>query len=431
MSKIIISYNPDDTNAASKRLSDYLVSRFGVGIVTLGAETLITSPANADSVIQKADSLVVMIGNKWAELGTYHNPDDINRAVIASALRLNKKVFPVFVSGATIPTDLPADISGLANLAGLSFTAQTVNEDANRIAEALIQAAMSTSAPPPNKVPMEQPTFMGAVPTQPPPQQNPFGAPPPYQQPPYNPNQPPSQYGMPPAYVPKPPKPPVEPTAIPMIPDVTRFVRPLFERFGTLPMLVAPSGVFFGIWFFFTSLTVQSGSGVQGIVSGLFLALALYAFFYLLSIAIPTLQFKTALITIIGLPLLTFLFILVDGNFLFTLLYLVGCGGIVSFSYSQRNRVVPSENEPRLENESAITLSLDISGLVSAMWMLWTYSGASPFDAGNRNFAALVAGALFGVAFAYVVYNALKDAKPQSATPIQQPPPYNPPPPVQ
>jgi hypothetical protein len=223
---------------------------------------------------------------------------------------------------------------------------------------------------------------------------------------------------MPPAYV---PKPPVEPTVIPMIPDVTRFVRPLFERFGTLPMLLAPSAVFFGIWFFFTSVTLQSGSGVQGIVSGLFLALALYAFFYLLSIALPTLQFKTALVTIIGLPILTFLFILVDGNFLFTLLYLVGCGGIVSFSYSQRNTFMTGTNEPRLENQSAITLSLDISGLVSAMWMLWTYSGAA--DMGNRNFAALVAGALFGVAFAYVVYNALKDAKPQAIAPIQQPPP--------
>jgi hypothetical protein len=98
----------------------------------------------------------------------------------------------------------------------------------------------------------------------------------------------------------------------------------------------------------------------------------------------------------------------------------VGCGGIVSFGYSQRNRVIPGENEPRLDNQPAITLSLDISGLVSAMWMLWTYSGAS--DIGNRNFAALVAGALFGAAFAYVVYNALKDAKPQSASPIQQPP---------
>ncbi|HRF97942.1 MAG TPA: hypothetical protein PLZ51_22195, partial [Aggregatilineales bacterium] len=65
MSKIIISYNQDDTKAASSRLNDYLVSRFGAGIVTLGVETLITSPSSADSVLQNADSLVVMIGNKW------------------------------------------------------------------------------------------------------------------------------------------------------------------------------------------------------------------------------------------------------------------------------------------------------------------------------------------------------------------------------
>jgi len=433
MSKIIISYNPDDTKAASNRLNDYLVSRFGAGIVTLGVENLITSPANADAVIQNADSLVVMIGNKWAELGAYHNPNDLNRIAIASALKLNKKIFPVLVSGASIPADLPSDISGLASLVGLPFTAQTVNEDANRIAESLIQAAMS-AAPPPNKVPMEQPTFMGAVPTpNQPPVQTPFGAPPPYQQPPYNPNQAPSQYGMQPAYIPKPPKPPVEPTSIPMIPDVTRFVRPLFERFGTLPMLLAPSAVFFGIWFFFTSVTTPTRFGdsqaLQAIVSALFLALALYAFFYLLSIAIPQLQFKTALVTIVGLPVLTFLFILVDANFLFTALYLIGCGGIVSFGYSQRNRVIPGENEPRLDNQPAITLSLDISGLVSAMWMLWTYSGAT--DVGNRNFAALVAGAMFGVAFAYVVYNALKDAKPQAMPMQQPPPPYNPPPPMQ
>ncbi|HRF99072.1 MAG TPA: hypothetical protein PLZ51_27865, partial [Aggregatilineales bacterium] len=67
--------------------------------------------------------------------------------------------------------------------------------------------------------------------------------------------QPPSQYGMQPVVMPKPPKPPkppVEATSIPMLPDVTRFVRPLFERFGTLPMLLAPSAVAFGIWFFLT-----------------------------------------------------------------------------------------------------------------------------------------------------------------------------------
>ncbi|HRF97943.1 MAG TPA: hypothetical protein PLZ51_22200, partial [Aggregatilineales bacterium] len=69
------------------------------------------------------------------------------------------------VSNAVIPSDLPADMSGLANLSGLPFTAQTVNEDANRIAETLIQAAMSASTPPPNKTVMEQPTFMGPVPT--------------------------------------------------------------------------------------------------------------------------------------------------------------------------------------------------------------------------------------------------------------------------
>ena len=435
MSKIIISYNQDDTKAASSRLNDYLVSRFGAGIVTLGVETLITSPSSADSVLQNADSLVVMIGNKWAELGAYHNPDDLNRAAVASALKLNKKIIPVLVSNAVIPSDLPADMSGLTTTNGLPFTAQTVNEDANRIAEALIQAAMSASTPPPNKTVMEQPTFMGAVPTpNQPPVQSPFGQPPQYQQqfgaqqpPQYG--QPPSQYGMQPVVMPKPPKPPkppVEATAIPMIPDVTRFVRPLFERFGTLPMLLVPSAVVFGIWFFLTSALATSDGFVQGLISGLLMVGALYVFFYLLSIVLPKLQLKTALVTIIGLPFLTFLFLLLDSNFLFTLLYLVGCGGLISFGYSDRNRIIPGLEEPRLANNAAITLSFDISGLVSAMWMLVTYSGASSL--GNRNLAALVAGAMFGAAFAYVVYHALKDAKPQvSIPPMQSPPPYQPP----
>lgn len=451
MSKIIISYNPDDSKAASSRLNDYLVTRFGAGIVTLGVETLISSPAFADGVIQNADSIVVMIGKKWQELGSYHNSDDLNRVAIASAIRNHKKIFPVLVSGATIPDDLPSDISALTGMETFPFTAATVNDDANRIAEALIQAAMGASTPPANKTVMEQPTFMGPIPTsdqppiqnpfggqpQQPPQQNPFGGQP--QQFGGQPQQPPQYGGMQPygAYqAPKPPKPPVEPTSIPMIPDVTRFVRPLFDRFGTMVMLLAPSALLFGIWFFMTSVTSPTRFGesraLQGIISGLLLSGALYAFFYLMSIAIPKLQLKTALVTVIGLPLLTFLFILIDKNFLFTALYLLGCGGIVAFGYSQRNTVIKGGEEPRLENSAAITLSLDISGLVSAMWMLWTYSGAG--DLGNRNFAALVAGALFGVAFAYVMYHGLKDAKPQPAQaympppPMQQPPPYNPPP---
>ncbi|MDZ4671406.1 MAG: hypothetical protein SH821_11090 [Phototrophicales bacterium] len=414
MSKIIISYNPDDTNAASSRLNDYLVSRFGAGIVTLGVDKLITTPASADSVLQNADSLVVMIGTKWESLGAYHSPDDLNRVAIASALKLNKTVIPVLVSGTPIPADLPSDISGLAQLSGLSFTAATVADDSNRIAEALIAAAAQASTPPANKTVPEQPTFMGQVPVggnQPP--QNPFGQQPPQQMQPY---------GYAPA---KPPKPPVEPTSIPMLGEVTHFVRPLFERFGTLVMLMAPSALLFGIWFFLTSaLGFSSSQFVTGLVSALWMAFALYVFFYLLSIAIPTLQLKTALITIIGLPVLTFLFILLDNNFLFTLLYLGGCGGLVSFGYSQRNRFIPGMGEPRLEAPAAITLSFDISGLISAMWMLWTYSGS--FQAGNRNFAGLVAGALFGAAFAYVVYHALQKGTPQAympPLPTQQPPP--------
>lgn len=427
MSKVIISYNPDDTKAASSRLNDYLVNRFGADIVTLGVETLINSVASADAVIQNADSLVVMIGKKWKELGSYHNPNDLNRVAINSALRLHKKILPVLVSGATIPDDLPADISALAGLETCPFTAQTVNEDANRIAEILIQAAMGASTPPPNKTMLEQPTFMGTVPTfDQPPMQNPFGQPP--QQFGGQPQQPP-QYGMQPFGAYSAPKPPVEPTSIPMIDDVTRFVRPLFERFGTLVMLLASSGLLFGIWFFMTSVTAPRNFGdsaaLQGLVSAVFLGVALYAFFYLLSITIPKLQLKTALVTIIGLPVLTFLFILVDSNFLFTAIYLIGCGGIVAFGYSQRNTIIHGVDEPRLETPTAITLSLDISGLVAAMWMLWTYSGAR--DIGNRNFAALVAGAFFGVAFAYVMYHGLKDAKPQ-APPAYMPPPHNPPP---
>jgi hypothetical protein len=450
MSKIIISYNPDDTNAASSRLNDYLVSRFGAGIVTLGVEKLITTPASADSVLQNADSLVVMIGTKWESLGAYHNPDDLNRVAIASALRLNKTVIPILVSGTPIPADLPADISGLAQLSGISFTAATVTDDSNRIAEALIAAANQSSTPPANKTIPEQPTFMGQVPVagNQPPIQNPFGQ----QQPPQQPfgqqqfgQQPPQQpfgqqqFGQQPqqmqpyGYAPKPPKPPVEPTSIPMLGEVTRFVRPLFERFGTLVMLMAPSAVLFGIWFFLTSaLGFSSSQAVTGIVSALWMAFALYVFFYLLSFVIPTLRLQTALITIVGLPLLTFLFVLLDSNFLFTLLYLVGCGGLVSFGYSQRNRVVAGMEEPRLETPAAITLSFDISGLISAMWMLWTYSGS--FQAGNRNFAALVAGAMFGAAFAYVVYHALQKGTPQAYMPPQptQPPYQQPPqPPIQ
>lgn len=440
MSKIIISYTPDDSKAASSRLNDYLVNRFGAGIVTLGVETLISNPAFADGVIQNIDSLVVMIGKKWHELGSYHNPDDLNRVAIASAIRNHKKVFPVLVSGATIPDDLPSDISALLGMETFPFTAATVNEDANRIAEALIQAAMGASTPPPNKTMMEQPTFMGPIPTtDQPPIQNPFGQPP--QQNPFGQPQPfgdqlnqPPQYGaMQPYGAYRAPKPPVEPTSIPMLPDVTRFVRPLFARFGTMVMLLVPSAVLFGIWFFMT-FVISGSEAVRGIVSGLFLAAALYGFFYLLSIVIPKLQLTTALVTIVGLPILTFLFIAIDNNFLFTFLYLLGCGGIVAFGYSQRNTIVKGGEEPRLETPAAITLSLDISGLISAMWMLVTYSGAG-FNTGNRNFAALVAGALFGVAFAYVMYNGLKDAKPQPAPsympppPMQQPPPYNPPPP--
>lgn len=396
MSKIIISYNADDTKSASSRLNDYLSSRFGAGIVTLGTHH-ISDAISAESALSNADSLVIMIGNKWAELGAYQSPEDSDHLAIAAALRLGKLIVPVLVSNAPMPTEstLPPDLHGLAHLNGVPFIAQTVTEDSARIADIL--ASVAKPAP---SMAGEQPTFMGHTPTPqgdfPPPNQAPLG-----QQP----------------YPPPAPKPPVAKTSIPMVDDVTRFVRPLFDRFGTLPSLLVPSAVIFGLWFFLAS-ALSVDRAVRGIIAAVLLAGALYLFFYMLSLVLPKITFKTALMVIVSSAILTFLFVALDRLFIFSLVYLLGSGGIFGFAYSQRNTLTASEGEPRLPQHSAIRFALTISGLVSTMWMLYAYSGG--FDAGNRNFAALISGAMFGAALAYVVYDALKDAPTQA--PVAPPP---------
>jgi peptide/nickel transport system substrate-binding protein/oligopeptide transport system substrate-binding protein len=124
--KIFISYQPEDSGRASRRIYDRLTARFGRAQVlmdrrpTSGDGAL--GQAQVDAVSGSAVVLVV-IGPHW--LGakdatgkrSLDDPDDAVRVEVETALRLGKVVVPLLVEGAAMPAteDLPESLRELTH----------------------------------------------------------------------------------------------------------------------------------------------------------------------------------------------------------------------------------------------------------------------------------------------------------------------------
>ena len=125
MPSIFISYRRIDSTGSAGRLFDRLSHHFGRDHVFMDTEGSIERGADFPEVIEKAvasaNAMVVVIGRHWLDCADatgkprLHNNDDWVRNEIASALRRNILVLPVFVDGATMPATeaLPEDLSRL------------------------------------------------------------------------------------------------------------------------------------------------------------------------------------------------------------------------------------------------------------------------------------------------------------------------------
>lgn len=142
---VFISYRRSDTTGEAGRLADSLENLLGAACVFRDADDI---PAGEDFEVYLQRELagtevtVVLIGKKWlAELNSrlnQSNPDFV-RIEIATALKLGKRVIPVLLQGAELPSaaSLPDDLRALVNRQAINLRDEAWIADAGRLADAI------------------------------------------------------------------------------------------------------------------------------------------------------------------------------------------------------------------------------------------------------------------------------------------------------
>ncbi len=147
MSGIFISYRRGDRPGFAGRLAEALENVFGPEHVFRDIEDIRPGEDFVEVIAQRiaaSDLVLVVIGPDW--LDASHNgrrrldePDDLVRQEIDSALRASKPVWPVLVSGATMPVEheLPTSIRALARRQAVILTEAGWRDDVARLIAAL------------------------------------------------------------------------------------------------------------------------------------------------------------------------------------------------------------------------------------------------------------------------------------------------------
>ena len=146
--KIFISYRRDDSAVHAQSLTAERVTAFGAGQVFFDVKAIHYGEPFAPEIernLKDSDVVVAVIGPLWSTLAgddctpRIQLPGDYVRHEIATALATGKRVIPVLVEGARMPTkaSLPADIAALADINALTFSNRQIGEDAQRLVEAI------------------------------------------------------------------------------------------------------------------------------------------------------------------------------------------------------------------------------------------------------------------------------------------------------
>ena len=143
MPGIFISYRRNEASGHAGRLFDRLGARFGDDRVFMDVDTLVPSEHFATRIeraIATADVMLVLIGPRWiAEIARLADPADFVRREIATALRVECRVVPVCLDGASIPdaSTLPEDLRKFVACEGAVLRHGEFGRDADHLADSL------------------------------------------------------------------------------------------------------------------------------------------------------------------------------------------------------------------------------------------------------------------------------------------------------
>ena len=146
--RVLLGYRRTDAAGHAGRLYDRLVQALGeeqvfrdIDMIPPGADFV----ATIREVVEKADVYLEMIGPTWVTVTDtsgrrlLDDPDDFSRLSLATALDSGKRVIPVLVGGARMPTaeELPEDIRPLVRRNGLELSDERWEYDVSRLLDAL------------------------------------------------------------------------------------------------------------------------------------------------------------------------------------------------------------------------------------------------------------------------------------------------------
>jgi len=144
---IFVSYRRSDDAFAAVAVYDKLAAVFGPEQIFKDVDSFEPGddfPTKLAEFVEQSDVLLAIIGPRWLtaqdELGRrLDNPLDWVRIEIASALEQNKRVVPVLVSDAQMPSaeDLPENLKPLRYKHAVRISADTVGRDLQALAKSL------------------------------------------------------------------------------------------------------------------------------------------------------------------------------------------------------------------------------------------------------------------------------------------------------
>jgi hypothetical protein len=209
-----------------------------------------------------------------------------------------------------------------------------------------------------------------------------------------------------------------------MPPAITDFIKKnLVARVGPLATLLIVCGIVFGVGIMIERLYIDSQDNfvefwespgiVYAIIATAVVAAGYYVLAYLLSSMFPKLQQIKLLAMVVLVAVVTFVGILLDSRYVGLLLNdseildwalrIVYAGGI-AYLFSDINRFIPSEGEPRLNRNMTIIVMIALTAISTGVWILFGSFGSDVWLAG------LLGGFVYGVVVSFLLFLALVES---------------------
>jgi len=132
MEGIFLSYRRDDTASDAQRIYERLAEQFGDDVVFLDIKDIPLGVDFVDAIttaLDRAAYVLIAIGPRWLLVTDQYgrkrldDPDDMVRYEISVALEGKKRIVPMLIGGAEMPSasDLPAEIGPLVRRNGIAI----------------------------------------------------------------------------------------------------------------------------------------------------------------------------------------------------------------------------------------------------------------------------------------------------------------------